>query len=306
MDYKDYYKVMGVAKTADSAEIKRAYRKLARKYHPDVSNESNAEEKFKELQEAYEVLKDPEKRKAYDQLGAGWKAGQEFRPPPGWEMHREGFSFGEGSGFSDFFESLFGGGFARRPKGRPFAMRGADLSAKIEISLEDAFLGSIPTISLMMPEVNAQGVVVNQQKSLKIKIPAGVTNGQKLRLAGQGGSGQAGGPKGDLYVEIMIKPHPYFSLEGKDVYLNLPIAPWEAALGAVVQAKTLAGLVDMKVPAGAKSGQKLRLKGRGLKHGGAAGDQYVTFFIQTPKAMNEAQRAFYENMRDTFQWDPRT
>lgn len=307
MQYKDYYKIMGVEKNATSEQIKRAYRKLARKYHPDVSKELNAEEKFKELQEAHEVLKDPEKRKAYDQLGSAWQGGQEFRPPPGWStqgMHFEAGDFGGGQ-FSDFFESLFGGGFARQRRPQDFAQRGDDLRTKIEISLEEAYRGFEPTISLKIPELNQKGQLVNTLKSLRIKIPAGVIDGQQMRLAGQGGEGTHGAPKGDLYIEIHIKPHRYFSVEEQDLYLNLPISPWEAALGAKIKVPTLAGQIEMTVPKGVKSGQKMRLKGRGLKSKAAIGDQYITFFIQTPEAKSKAQEVFYQNMSHEFSFNPR-
>ncbi len=307
MKYKDYYKIMGVEKSAAPEQIKSAYRKLARKYHPDVSKEANAEEKFKELQEAHEVLKDPEKRKAYDELGSSWQGGQEFRPPPGWSEQGMHFETGDSGGgqFSDFFDSLFGGGFARQRRPQDFARRGDDLRTKIEITLEDAYKGLDPTISLNVPSVNQQGQLVTTQKSLKIKIPAGVIDAQQMRLAGQGGEGTHGAPKGDLYIEIHIKPHRYFAIEGRDVYLNLPIAPWEAALGTKIKAPTLAGDVEMKVPKGAKSGQKMRLKGRGLKSKGVSGDQYITFFIQTPEVKSKEQEAFYQKMSQEFSFYPR-
>ena len=307
MKYKDYYKIMGVEKSAAPEQIKSAYRKLARKYHPDVSKEANAEEKFKELQEAHEVLKDPEKRKAYDELGSSWQGGQEFRPPPGWSEQGMHFETGDSGGgqFSDFFDSLFGGGFARQRRPQDFARRGDDLRTKIEITLEDAYKGLDPTISLNVPSVNQQGQLVTTQKSLKIKIPAGVIDAQQMRLAGQGGEGTHGAPKGDLYIEIHIKPHRYFAIEGRDVYLNLPIAPWEAALGTKIKAPTLAGDVEMKVPKGAKSGQKMRLKGRGLKSKGVSGDQYITFFIQTPEVKSKEQEAFYQKMSQEFSFHPR-
>lgn len=302
---------MGVAKDADDAQIKRAHRKLARKYHPDVSNEANAEEKFKELQEAYEVLKDPEKRKAYDQLGSEWKSGQEFKPPPGWEraagfdFHSGGFAGSEAGQFSDFFESLFGGQFRGRAKPRDFARRGDDLRTKIEISLEDAFKGISPTITLNVPELNQYGQLITKRKALRIKIPAGVVDGQKMRLTGQGGKGSAGASKGDLYLEIHIKPHPYFAIEGHDVYLDLPVTPWEAALGTKIGVPTLAGMVDMTLPKGVKSGKRMRLKGRGLKSKAVTGDQYVTFLIQTPVPTTNAQIELYEKMAREMSFNPR-
>ncbi|MDD3517022.1 MAG: DnaJ C-terminal domain-containing protein [Chromatiales bacterium] len=295
MEYKDYYKLLGVERGADADAIKKAYRKLARKYHPDVSKERNAEERFKEINEAYEVLSDPEKRRMYDQLGGNWRAGQEFRPPPGWEDAFAGTD-GAANGFSDFFESLFGGGFRRgaRPgaSGGGVRRRGADQHARLEIDLELAVGGGSESVRL------ANG------RTLQVKIPAGVTDGQKIRLTGQGGAGAGGGPSGDLYLEIGIRPHPHFKLDGRDLLLNLPITPWEAALGATVTVPTMGGKVDLKIPAGSQSGRKLRLKGRGLP-GATPGDQYVVLQIATPPAQTDKAREFYERMRREFSFDPR-
>ncbi len=275
MRYKDYYKVMGVARNASQEDIKRAYRKLARKFHPDVSKEKDAEEKFKELQEAHEVLKDAEKRAAYDQLGADWRPGQDFRPPPDWG---KGFEFsrarggGQGpGGFSDFFSELFGerspfGGRTQggaRP-GRGFSAAGQDHVARVEIDLEDAYRGSSRNVELRSPELTADGHVVVKPRTLRVTIPAGVTEGQQIRLAGQGSPGSGGGSSGDLYLEVSLRPHPRFKADGRDITLALPVAPWEAALGETVSVPTLGGPVDMKLPVGARSGQKLRLRGRGL------------------------------------------
>jgi len=316
MDYKDYYKIMGVARDADQAEIKRSYRKLAKKYHPDVSKEKNAEEKFKEMQEAYEVLSNPEKRAAYDQLGSNWKAGQEFRPPPDWGRNFE-FSAGAGAedgSFSDFFSSLFGsrspfgggagpGGASARGQ-RHFSSAGQDHVARIQVSLEDAYRGGAQTIELQSPEVTSDGHVTVKPRTLKVTIPAGVIEGQQIRLARQGSPGMGGGPPGDLYLEISFAPHPLFQAEGRDVSLTLPIAPWEAALGGTVQVPTLGGVVDMHIPASARAGQRLRLKGRGLP-GSTPGDQYVTLKIVTPPAATPRARELYEQMRDELAFDPR-
>lgn len=312
MEYKDYYKIMGVNRKSTPDEIKRAYRKLARKYHPDVSKEPNAEEKFKELQEAYEVLKDPKKREAYDQLGSNWKAGQEFRPPPSWEG-QTGFQFHSAGGFqteqfSDFFESLFGEAMGRgRSTGYKYskALRGEDLHAKISIDLKDAYYGTTTTVSLDFPSIDAHGHQVYHPKTLRVKIPAGIAPGQHIRLAGQGGSGQAGGTKGDLYLEVELKPHPYFTVNGRDIYLVVPIAPWEAALGAKITIPTLAGNVDLTVPKNTKPGQTLRLKGRGLKSQQATGDQYVVFQIVAPEAKTEEQIKLYQTMKKTMPFNPR-
>jgi curved DNA-binding protein len=312
MDYKDYYKILGVARDASQDEIKGVYRRLARKYHPDVSKEKNAEDRFKEVQEAYEVLKDPEKRAAYDQLGSNWRSGQEFRPPPDWGKDFEfTTSFGgpgEDGGFSDFFSSLFG---ARSPFGqqggpgrRGFARSGEDHVAKIEIDLEDAFRGGTQTIELKSPQLSDDGRVAVKPRTLRVTIPAGVIEGQRIRLTGQGSAGIGGGPAGDLYLEIGLRPHRLFEVEGRDVTLTLPIAPWEAALGATIQTPTLAGPVDLRIPSGAKSGQRLRLKGRGLP-GATPGDQYVVLKIVLPPVDTPEARAFFEKMKNELPFDPR-
>jgi len=313
MEFKDYYEIMGVEKGATQDEIKRAYRKLARKFHPDVSKEADAEAKFKELGEAYEVLKDPEKRAAYDQLGAQYSGGQDFRPPPGWDA---GFEFRDTSGeehdlggFSDFFESLFGGA-ARRPRGggarrtREFRMRGEDHHAKVMIDLADSYRGASRSITLQVPEVTSDGHVRTRARTLNVRIPKGVRQGQQIRLAGQGGAGFGGGEAGDLYLEIEFNPQSRYRVEGADVYLVLPIAPWEAALGATVKAPTPAGAVDLKVPPNSQGGQKLRLKGRGIP-AREPGDFYVELRIALPRADNDKARAAYEAMRSEFAFNPR-
>ncbi len=309
MDYKDYYKILGVARGASQEEIKRAYRRLARKYHPDVSKEANAEDRFKEVQEAYEVLKDPEKRAAYDQLGSNWRSGQEFRPPPDWGKGFEFTTFGteDDSGFSDFFASLFGSRspFAQRStRSGHFARAGQDHVAKIQIDLEDAFRGGTQTIELKAPQLSEDGHVLVKPRTLRVTIPAGIVEGQRIRLAGQGSPGVHGGQAGDLYLEVSFRPHRLFEVDGRDVKLTLPIAPWEAALGATVQTPTLAGPVDLRIPAGAKSGQKLRLKGRGLP-GNPPGDQYVELKIVLPPATTPKARELFERMRDELPFNPR-
>ncbi len=320
MKYKDYYQVLGVSRDASHDDIKRAYRRLARKYHPDVSKETNAEERFKEVAEAYEVLRDPEKRKAYDQLGSGWREGQEFRPPPGWEQGGFSFDFGDfgragpgaGAGgafdFSDFFETLFGGGEGRRAAGRWSAGtargRGGDERVRVQIPLEDAYRGGERTIHLERPEAGAPGRMGTRTQTLRVRIPPGITDGQQVRLSGQGGAGLGGGPAGDLYLEVELLPHRLFKVEGKDVYLNLPITPWEAALGATVQVPTLGGKVDLKIPRGSQSGRKLRLKGRGLG-GKNPGDQYVVLQIVTPSADTDSARELYRRMARELSFNPR-
>lgn len=311
MHYKDYYEILGLERTATQDEIKRAYRKLARKYHPDVNKDADAEAKFKEAGEAYEVLKDTEKRAAYDQLGANWQSGQDFRPPPGWD---EGFEF-SGSGFeqadpgafSDFFETLFGQARARGAGGRArqeFHAHGQDHHARIMIDLKDAYEGATRTISLRAPEVDETGHVVVRDRSIRVKIPKGISDGQHIRLAGQGTPGVGQGRAGDLYLEVQFQPDPNYTVEGKDVYLNLPIAPWEAALGGKVKCPTPSGTVDLSVPKNARTGQKLRLRGRGLP-GNPSGDLYAVLQIAVPPANTDEDKAFYEQMARDMDFDPR-
>ena len=311
MEYKDYYKIMGVERGATQDEIKRAYRKLARKFHPDVSKEKDAEAKFKELGEAYEVLKDPEKRTAYDQLGSQWKAGQDFRPPPGWQGGFETSGFGGGGpdigGFSDFFESLFGGAGRRPGSGRgtrEFRMRGEDHHAKVVIDLRDSCQGASRSITLQVPEVDAHGHVTPRPRTLSVRIPRGIRQGQQIRLAGQGGAGFGGGEAGDLYLEVEFDPRGRYRVEGADVYLDLPLAPWEAALGATVKVPTPDGPVDLKVPANSQAGKKLRLKGRGIP-ARQPGDLYVVLQIVLPRADTPQQREAWEEMKKAFAFNPR-
>lgn len=311
MEYRDYYDIMGVARDATQDEIKRAYRKLARKYHPDVSKEPDAEDQFKAVGEAYEVLKDPEKRAAYDQLGSQWQAGQDFRPPPDWDAGFEfsggGFTDNQAGDFSDFFETLFGGNGPFRAHGRSsrsYSMRGEDHHAKILVSLEDASRGTERAIELRVPKVDSSGHVVLENRTLNVKIPKGIRAGQRIRLAGQGAPGAGEGPSGDLFLEIEFEPHPVFEAEGRDIYLNLPVAPWEAALGASVQVPTLDGRVALKIPPNSQTGKKLRLKGRGLP-GKPPGDQYVTLKIVTPPADSQARKEFYRKMSEELSFNPR-
>ncbi|MDJ0741528.1 MAG: DnaJ C-terminal domain-containing protein [Gammaproteobacteria bacterium] len=314
MDFKDYYAVMGVERDATQDEIKRAYRRLARKYHPDVSKESGAEARFKAVGEAYEVLKDPEKRAAYDQLGTGWRDGQEFRPPPGWDAGFEfsggGFSGSGQAGFSDFFESLFGGlGGARHggfTRGARSSGRGEDHHSTVEVALEDAYHGATLPLQLRVPEYDANGRLSMHERRLQVKVPRGVINGKRIRLPGQGAKGVNGGKPGDLFLEIRLRPHSIYQVDGKHIYLNLPVAPWEAALGARIQVPTLGGRVDLNVPAGARSGQKLRLKGRGMPvPGESPGDQYVVVQIVTPPADSDEKREFYATMAERLAFNPR-
>jgi curved DNA-binding protein len=306
MEFKDYYSIMGVARDATQDEIKRAYRKLARKYHPDVSKEADAEARFKELGEAYEVLKDPEKRAAYDQLGANWKAGQDFRPPPDWDAGFE-FSGGyqEGSAFSDFFESLFGRAAAGPAGGAGFRARGEDHHARILIDLEDAFQGATRTITLHAPQLDGQGHVRTRERTLNVRIPRGIRQGQHIRLAGQGTPGFGGGVAGDLYLDVEFKPHHLYRVDGRDLYLDLPLAPWEAALGDRVKVPTPEGIVDLTIPAASTAGRKLRLKGRGIP-GKPAGDLYVVLQIALPPADSESARQLYRTMQQKLAFNPRS
>jgi len=307
MEFKDHYELMGVERNATQDEIKRAYRKLARKYHPDVSKETDAETRFKEIGEAYEVLKDPEKRAAYDQLGANWQAGQDFRPPPGWdqgfEFHGGGFTGADSAQFSDFFESLFGRGGGYRagpgPGAAGFDMRGEDTHARVVINLEDAYTGATRPLNLRHTEVGPDGHPKLKARTLNVRIPKGVRQGQHIRLAKQGSPGIGRGQAGDLYLEVEFQPHPVYRAEGKDVWLDLPVAPWEAALGATVKVPTPAGVLDLKVPASSSGGRKLRLKGKGIP-AKEPGDLYVVLQIALPPAGDETAREAYAQLGKTF------
>lgn len=301
MEFKDYYNTLDVSRDAKPDDIKRAYRRLARKYHPDVSKEPDAEERFKEVAEAYEVLKDPEKRKAYDQFGKDWKAGQDFRPPPGWQQQYsfDEDSFAGGEAFSDFFESLFGharGGFAGRE--HPFGggrAAGSDREVAISIPLEDSYHGATRNFRIEMPEADAEGRYTTRRRELKVKIPKGVTEGQRIRIEGQGGKGLGGARPGDLYLRVAFKPHGQFQPKGRDIHMTLPVEPWQSALGRTVKVPTLGGTVDVKIPPGSNSGKRLRLKGRGLP-GKPPGDQYVELQIRVPDSLDAETRSLYEQL----------
>ena len=305
MEFKDYYEIMGVARDASSDEIKRAYRRLARKFHPDVSKEKDAEARFKEVGEAYEVLRDPEKRAAYDQLGRR-PAGEEFRPPPNWNFEFEGEdSSGE---HSDFFEQLFGGlGGARSRAGRAgrggFRRRGFDTHAQVDITLEEAFHGTTRTLSLQRVE-RKDGKLEPRVQQLQVKIPAGVVDGQQIRVAAQGEPGAGGEAAGDLFLQLRLLPHQFFRVDGRDIWLDLPVTPWEAALGETVRVPTLAGRVDLKIPKGSQTDRQLRLKERGLP-GRPPGDQFVVLKIVVPAADSEAREALYKQMAATMAMNPR-
>src|ERR1043166_6488934 len=350
VEFRDYYKVLGVPRTASDDEIRKAFRKLARKYHPDVAKDKKtAEEKFKEINEAYEVLGDPEKRKKYDALGENWKQGADFRPPPGWEQQFGGgfrgaqpgrgedggfeFHFG-GTGFSDFFESLFGGMRGGEPSGgrrgrvsaedyaEAFSQRGRDVQADIMVTLEEAFRGSTRQVSLRRavicdrckgqghdgkgecPQCGGRGQV-ERTESFKVKIPAGVHEGQHLRLGSQGERGVGGGPAGDLFLRVRFAQHPDYRIEDNDLYYTLEIAPWEAVLGTNVSVVLLAGRVNLKIPPGTQSGRKLRLRGKGMPgRVGGQGDLYVVIQVQVPEEVNERERALWERLRQESNFNP--
>lgn len=298
MESKDYYKILGVAEDAPADEIKRAYRKLARRYHPDVSDEPDAEARFKEVGEAWEVLGDAEKRATYD---AYRKGGADFSGFSGFDAGHGGFRGGFDSAgaadFSDFFRSMFGGGF------QGFEDRGRDLHVRLPITLEESHSGCEQTLDIAVPEVDAQGRVQRRRRSLRVKIPAGVTDGQQIRLQGQGAAGASGG-RGDLYVEIQLVPHPRYAVDGRDLTTRVPIAPWEAALGGTIEVETLGGRVNVKVPPGTGTGSRLRLRGRGLP-GKPPGDQYLEFEVVVPKSLTPKERELYEALAKASDFDAR-
>jgi curved DNA-binding protein len=306
MKYKDYYGILGVERGAGAAQIKKAYRKLAHKYHPDVSKDPSGEEKFKEVAEAYETLKDPEKRAAYDQLGAH-RPGEEFRPPPDWGQRAGATSFNfDDLDLADLFASL------SRGQGRPgggrgeLRMPGEDFEAKVSIPLAAAYHGTEVALNLSMPELNAQGFMQRVPHSLKVRIPRGASDGQRLRLPGRGGKGLNGGRDGDLWLTISLQPHPLFRVSGHDLFLDLPLAPWEAVLGTRVELPTLGGPVHLKIPPHTDGGRQLRLAGRGLpKPGGGAGDLYAIAQIVVPSATSEAERTLYEQLGKVSKFNPR-
>jgi curved DNA-binding protein len=307
MKYKDYYAVLGLERGASQDEVKKAYRRLARKYHPDVSKEPQAEERFKEVAEAYETLKDPDKRAAYEQLGRH-QTGQEFRPPPDWESR-----FGAG-GFEDIdladlfahFGARPGLGLSRRAGRADFATPGQDYEVAAALELEDAARGTELALELTVPETGPDGVRRRVPKSIRVRVPKGVTDGQRLRIPGKGGPGVNGGPAGDLYLDIALKPHPLFRASGHDLYLELPLTPWEAALGTQIEVPVLDGRISLTVKPGAKAGQKLRIPGRGLpKPRGGSGDLYCVLSIVNPPEPGEREKALYRELSGASRFDPR-
>lgn len=299
--FRDYYETLGIPRGASSEEIRRAYRKLAREFHPDVNKDPGAEDRFKEIAEAYEVLRDPEKRERYDRLGSNWRAGEDmsqadgfsgFRPGGGFDDIRVEFGNGAGFGdFSDMFEGLFG-----RARGRDFggARRGSDVEAELDLSLEEAAQGGHRWVSL------------SGGRSYEVTIPPGVRDGQRIRLAGEGGQGAGGGPVGDLFLRVRVRPHPRFRLKGDDLYTDLPVTPWEAALGATVELKTLDGQAQVKVPGGSSCGRRLRLRGEGMpRSGGGRGDLYAEVRILVPNKLSRAERKAFQELADASKFDPR-
>ncbi len=314
MKFQDYYATLGVGREASADEIKKAYRKLARKYHPDVSKEKDAEEKFKDVQVAYDTLSDAEKRAAYDQLGQH-RPGEDFRPPPGWERH---FRFEQGNfedlDLADLFEHFGGGAFqgrGARPRragagGSGFAMAGQDYEVTAHLALEDLVRGAEVSLDLSAPEMSPDGTVRRVPKTVRVRVPRGATDGQRLRVPGKGGPGVGGGPAGDLYLNVALRPHPLYKASGHDLYLELPLAPWEAALGAEVEVPTLDGRVKVAVRPGSRAGQKLRLAGKGLPAPrDGHGDLYCVLQIVTPSVLTEREKQLYEELRQIARFNPR-
>lgn len=317
MDFKDYYDILGVDEKAEKADIKKAYRRLARKYHPDVSSEHDAEKQFKEVSEAWEVLGNDERRAEYDQLRKYGSKGGSFEPPPGWQGgNSAGFEFHEGGDFSEFFANIFGGGFGggQRRSSRGFdssedfySARGQDVEIDMPVFLEDTLKDESKTIQYQLPKYDASGRVEQVKKTLKVKIPKGVTNGERIRLKGQGGPGYGKGAAGDLYLRIKLVPHPNFDAVGHDLHLTLPIAPWEAALGAKITIPTLDGKISLSVKPGSQTGQRLRVKGHGLPTKTGRGDLFVILKVVMPEESDKDSDSLWQELRDKHgNFDPRS
>ncbi|MCB1855528.1 MAG: DnaJ domain-containing protein [Pseudomonadales bacterium] len=309
MEFKDYYKILGVDADADDKAIKAAYRKLARKYHPDVSAEEDAESKFKEVSEAYEVLRDKEKRAEYD-VARQYGGARGFEPPPGWQGGGAGGDY-QGDfqgGFSDFFEEVFGqaGHGSRQGYSRQhFTRRGEDIELVLAIFLEDAFKGESRTISYEVPSFDDAGRLVREPRTLKVKIPAGVTEGERIRLKGQGAPGIGEAPAGDLYLHIRFAPHPLYLVEGSDLTITVPVAPWEAALGCKLTVPTLEGDINLTVPASSQNGKRMRVRGKGLGRGDKRGDLYVVLRVTMPETASEKEKALWQQLAEAARFDPR-
>ncbi len=311
MEYRDYYQILGIDKDATQEQVKQAYRTAARKYHPDINKSADSENKFKEIGEAYEVLKDPEKRTAYNQFGANWKNGQDFEPPPNWDA---GFEFSgagntseESAGFSDFFESLFGHSQFRSSPEQNFhyTTRGEDQHAKIELDIEDAFFGTKKTLSLSRPSINKAGHIITTPHTLHVSIPKGITEGQRIRLESQGMPGHQNNPSGDLFLEVAFRKHPFFTAIKRDIHITIPVTPWEVALGSSVTVPTLNGKVQLKIPPGSQGGSKLRLNGKGLCSNTQNGDQIVSLRIVVPEPTTKQQKELYKKMAEQMHINPR-
>lgn len=311
MEFKDYYRTLGVSPEASAEDIKKAFRKLARKYHPDVSKEPDAEQKMREINEAYAVLSDPEKRAAYQQMGRGYEAGQEFRPPPGWdtgfEFSNRGFSPSEAADFSDFFAEMFGrmgSGHAYHARSGHAQVRGEDHHAKVMLDLEDSFTGATQQISLRAPVLDEKGRVQFASRTLKLRIPVGIFEGQIIRLAGQGGPGVGGAPAGDLMLEVHFNPHSHLHVEGRDLHRVLPVAPWEAVLGAAIEVSLPGGTLKVRLPAGTQNGRVLRVRGKGIP-ANPPGDLLLEIQVVLPPANTDRAKKIYEEMARDLAFDPR-
>ncbi len=316
MEYKDYYSILGVKKTASQDEIKKIYRRLAKKYHPDVNKSPDAEKKYKDINEAYEVLRDPEKRQKYDTLGSAWQNGQPFTPPPGYEGRGMDFGSADFEGFSDFFRTIFGGMGSSRMggmedvffggQGRQKVRKGQDSEAEMELTLEEVLQGGQKTISLESYARSSDGRMIPERRNLKVNLPGGITEGTRLKLACKGSPGVAGGPRGDLYLKIRIKKDPRFEIKGYDILSEVRVSPWEAALGSLIPVKGLNGTVNMKLPPGTQSGQKLRLKGKGLPgKGGSWGDMLVSIRIVVPKKLSAREKELFHMLSGESSFRPR-
>jgi len=313
MNFKDYYQILGLKPDADKKAIKTAYRKLARKYHPDVSTEDNAEEKFKEVKEAYNVLKDEEKRADYDYLRKHGRSGDQFDPPPNWNSGRtyqtsdEDFSHND---YSDFFENIFRNANSRNDQYQRYQQRysqkGEDIESTLPLFLEEAAAGETKMLSLEIPKVDASGHYIKEKKTLKVKIPQGVTDGERIRLKGQGAPGVGGGANGDLYITIQLAPHPLFDVDGRDISVTVPVSPWEAALGTKVTVPTLSGSVNMTIPSDTQTGKRLRIKGKGLSSASQNGDLYVVVKVEMPNDSDEKMKDLWQKMAEHSSFDPRS
>lgn len=308
MEFTDYYKVLGVEPTADEKTIKSAYRRLARQYHPDVNKEKGAEDRFKEVAEAYDVLKDPEKRTQFDQLRQYVQSGGDFEPSPGW---KGGASFqgdgADGRGFSEFFESIFGNRNGRSGfGGTGFQRSGQDVEMELPVFLEEVLAGDVKSVSYQLPQYGDKGRRPMETKTLSVRIPKGVSDGERIRLKGQGGKGVGGAPNGDLYLVIRFSPHPLFEVDGHNLILTVPVAPWEAALGAKVAIPTLGGQIAMTIPANAQAGQRFRVKGKGLPtRTGESGDLLAVLQVAMPATSSEEAQRLWRQLADKSAFDPR-